>query len=76
MFLEQMSAGNYESADDLLRDALLALREQRNVLVEEEDPATIEGIRRGLADLAAGRVREFAEFDAEFRAKHNISDDV
>ena len=73
---EQMSAGNYQSADDLLRDALVALRDQRQGLNEEEDPVTIEGIRRGLADVAAGRKRPFSEFDAEFRAKRNIPDDV
>ncbi len=76
MFQEQMSAGNYQSADDLLRAALRALSEQRHIVVEDEDPATIEGIRRGLADVAAGRKRPFAEFDAEFRAKRNLPDDV
>jgi Arc/MetJ-type ribon-helix-helix transcriptional regulator len=67
-FQEQMSAGNYQSVDDLLRDALRALSEQRQIVIEEEDPVTIEGTRRGLADVAAGRTRPFAKFDAEFRA--------
>ena len=31
-----------------------------------------EGIRQGLADLAAGRTRDAKEFFDEFRAKHNI----
>lgn len=71
---QQMSAGNYNSEDDLLRDALRALDEHRQSIVEK-DPVVIEGIRRGLADMAAGRGRPFAEFDAEFRAKHNIPKD-
>lgn len=76
LFQEQMVAGNYQSADDLLRDALNALSLQREMSVEEEDPVTIEGIRRGLADVAAGRKRPFSEFDAEFRAKRNLPGDA
>jgi Arc/MetJ-type ribon-helix-helix transcriptional regulator len=72
---QQMSAGNYSSEDDLLRDALRALDEQRQSLVEE-DPIVIEGIRRGLADMEAGRGQPFEAFDAEFRAKHNIPRDA
>ena len=33
---------------------------------------TIEGIKRGLADVEAGRTRPLAEFDAEMRARHGI----
>ncbi|MEX1026604.1 MAG: hypothetical protein WD049_01160 [Candidatus Paceibacterota bacterium] len=29
-------------------------------------------IQRGIADVEAGRVRPFEEFDAEFREKHGI----
>ena len=73
--LEQMSTGNYSSEDELLRDALRALEEERQAIIEE-DPIVIEGIRRGLADMEAGRCRPLAEFDAEFRAKHNIPKDA
>lgn len=66
-----MAAGAYHSEDDLLRDALKALDGQRNEIVEE-DPVVVEGIRRGLADMKAGRSRPFDEFNAEFRAKHKI----
>ena len=31
-----------------------------------------DGIRRGLADSDAGRVRPFAEFAAEMRERHNL----
>jgi prevent-host-death family protein len=32
----------------------------------------LEGIRRGLADVAAGRVTPLGEFEAEFRAERGI----
>ena len=41
-----------------------------------ERAAAVEGIRQGLADSAAGRVTPLAEWDARFRAKHNIPWDV
>ena len=33
---------------------------------------TIEGIKRGFADVEAGRTRPLAEFDAEMRAKYGL----
>lgn len=33
---------------------------------------TIEGIKRGLADVDAGQTRPFSEFDAEIRGKYGI----
>jgi len=70
----QMAVGHYRSEDDLLRDALMALDEQR-YLVPDEDPEVIEGIDRGLADMDAGRTRPLDEFDAEFRDRHEIPRD-
>ncbi len=66
-----MESGEYRTEDDLLRDALKALDERHSQVVEE-DPVVVEGIRRGLADMKAGRSQPLNEFDAEFRAKHNI----
>jgi hypothetical protein len=40
---------------------------------EEEREETRAAICRGLADLDAGRVRPFEEFDREFRAKHGMA---
>lgn len=70
-----MAVGNYGSEDDVLRDALRALYEQRRAVLEE-DRTVVEGIRRGLADMQAGRSRPFEELDAEFRAKRNIPRDA
>jgi hypothetical protein len=39
---------------------------------DEEREETFEAIREGLADVEAGRVRPFEEFDREFRATHGI----
>ena len=70
---QQMVNGEYRSEDDLLRDALQALDSQRNVIIDA-DPVVVDGIRRGLDDLKSGRFQPLGEFDAEFRARHGISD--
>ena len=70
----QMVSGAFDSEDDLLRQALLALDEQRNIVIEE-DPVAVEGIRRGLVDLKAGRSQQLGEFDAEFRTRHQFPED-
>jgi Arc/MetJ-type ribon-helix-helix transcriptional regulator len=72
---KQMVSGAYSSEDDLLRDALRALNEQKGS-VTEEDPEVVEGIRRGLEDMKAGRSQPLAQFDAEFRTRHNIPRNV
>ena len=77
LFHAQMVAGNYRSEDDLLRDALKALAHGRVELESEEiDPVAVEGIRRGLEDMKAGRGRPLEEFEAEFRAKWNMPRDA
>lgn len=69
-----MATGNYQSEDDLLRDALTTLQESLH-LIDEEDPVVVEGIRRGLGEMKQGLGRPYEEFDREFRAKHNITGD-
>ena len=39
---------------------------------EADREETRAAIRRGLADVEAGRVRAFAEFDQEFRREHGL----
>lgn len=68
---QQLSFGGYRSEDDVLRDALRALLEQRSTILEV-DPIVVEGVRRGLADIEAGRSRPLSEFDAEFRQQRGI----
>ena len=64
-----LATGRYSSVDEVLRDALAALRQR------EDDVAAIEA---GLADVEAGRYRPFSEIDTEFRLRHDIprTDDV
>ena len=58
---ERMESGEYGSEDDLLRDALKAL-EDRQFVIEHEDPEVVEGIKRGLADMHAGRSQRIEDF--------------
>lgn len=53
-------------------DEALVRWEYENTSEEEREEAPA-AIRRGLADLDAGRVRPFEEFDREFRAKHGMA---
>lgn len=71
----KLESGVYPSEDEVLREALKAL-DEREYAVSEEDPVAIDGIRRGLADMKAGRSQRLEDFDKEFRAKHNIPSDV
>lgn len=72
---KQLETGDYSTPEEVLRDALRALDERRCVILEE-DPLVVDGIRRGLADMKAGRSTLLEDFDRQFRAKHGISDDA
>jgi predicted transcriptional regulator len=60
---EELATGAYRSEDDVLVEAMQALRDR--------DEA-VAGIREGLSDLDAGRLRSLSEVDAELRTKHGI----
>ena len=64
---EELSTGAYRSEDDVLVEAMQALRDR--------DEA-IAGIREGLADMDAGRVRLLDEVDAELRTRHGIARNI
>ena len=61
---EELATGVYNSEDDVLVEAMQALRDRDE---------TIAGIREGLSDLDAGRVRLLSDVDAELRTKHGIA---
>jgi Arc/MetJ-type ribon-helix-helix transcriptional regulator len=61
---EELATGAYASEDDVLVAAMQALRDRDE---------TIGGIREGLSDLDAGRVRLLGDVDAELRTKHGIA---
>jgi hypothetical protein len=43
---------------------------------DEERAQDVAAIRQSLDAMAAGRMRPFSEFDAEFRNRHGITDDA
>jgi Arc/MetJ-type ribon-helix-helix transcriptional regulator len=59
----QLSSGSYSSPDEVLRDALAALRSR-----DEE----VLAIGHGIDDMEAGRVRPIREFDNEFRSRNGL----
>ena len=64
----QMATGQYESEDDVLREALHALRRR------DEDVAAV---KEAIADMQAGdRGVPFDEFVNRFRKQHNIPHDA
>jgi putative addiction module CopG family antidote len=60
----QIAAGGYSSHDELLREALAALRYR-----EEE----VRAIQQGIDDMEAGRVTPLEDFDREFRRRNGIA---
>lgn len=63
-----MATGQYTSAEDVLREALRALKRQDDDVV---------AIREAIADMEAGdRGKPFDEFVEEFRRAHRTSPDA
>jgi hypothetical protein len=55
----------------LTLDEALGLWEYENASDEQREE-TLEAIQQGFADVEAGRVRPFEDFDREFRQKHGL----
>lgn len=66
---ESVQSGRYESASEVLEEALLALKEREDSDYRE----AVEGIRRGLEDIEAGRIQPLAEAFADIRRRHDVS---
>lgn len=62
-----LASGQYQTEEDVLRDALRALADEQQVL---------DDIRQGMEDLEAGRGRPLEAVDADVRKKHNIPRDA
>jgi Arc/MetJ-type ribon-helix-helix transcriptional regulator len=60
----QLASGAFASHDDLLREALAALRFR-----DEE----LRAIGEGIADMEAGRMVPAREFDRQFRERNGIA---
>jgi Arc/MetJ-type ribon-helix-helix transcriptional regulator len=61
---EQLQSGVFHSEQQVVAEALGLLKAERE--------ATLEGIRLGLADAAAGRVQPVAEAFADLRREFNL----
>ena len=59
----QLATGAFASHDELLREALAALRFRNEELL---------AIGQGLDDMEAGRVTPIREFDRQFRQKNGL----
>jgi putative addiction module CopG family antidote len=59
----QLASGSYASPDEVLRDALAALRTR-----DEE----VLAIQEAIDEMEAGRGRPFREFDREFRERNRL----
>ena len=65
---ERMASGRYASRDELVRDALRALRLQ---------DADVTAVKQAIADMEAGdRGVPFDQFVEEFRKQHNVPQDA
>lgn len=61
---DELATGIYNSEDDVLVEAMQALRDRDEAIAE---------INEGLSDLDAGQVRPLADVDAELRTRHGIA---
>lgn len=59
-----LASGQYQTEEDVLRDAMRALADEQGVL---------DDIRQGVKDLAAGHGRPLEAVDADIRKKYSIS---
>jgi putative addiction module CopG family antidote len=59
----QLATGSYSSPDEVLREALAALRFRE---------LEVAAIQEGIDDMEAGRVTSLHEFDREFRRRNGL----
>jgi len=57
---------------DLLRHASVVLEEILETLEVAEDPRALKGLREGLRDIKAGRVKPYRKFVKELRGSHEL----
>ncbi|HZL90070.1 MAG TPA: hypothetical protein VFB96_17005 [Pirellulaceae bacterium] len=64
LIAEELKRGKYKSEDEVVQEGVKALIERREA---------IEGIRRGLVDMKAGRMRSRKAFDKAFRKRNGLA---
>ena len=67
LIAEELQAGGFHNADEVVRAALLSLAERRSV---------VAALDEALDDMAAGRIQTREEFDREFRLRNGIPNDA
>jgi antitoxin ParD1/3/4 len=67
-----MQGGRFASEDEVIGEALRLLRERE----EKEQSRVLEGIRRGIEDMNAGRNRPADEVFAEVRREFKLPPDA
>ena len=68
----KVQSGRFTSSDEAITEAVRLLRQRE----EAEEAQVLEGIRRGLEDMRAGRGRPAEEVFAEIRKELNLPPDV
>jgi hypothetical protein len=71
---QEMALGGYARADDVVLHAIQALRAEREMCAD--DTETLAGIRRGLAESAAGQGRPWREADRDFLQRKQVGDET
>ena len=59
----QIASGSFSSPDEVLREALAALRSR---------DAEVLAIQQGIDDMEAGRMTPIREFDRDFRNRNSL----
>ena len=75
-FLEQMRGSGHPLVLTINGKAELVVQDAaayQKLLNRLDELEALDGIKRGLADVAAGRVTPLTEFENEFRSKHGLS---
>ena len=75
-FLEQMRGSGHPLVLTINGKAELVVQDAvsyQKLLDRIDELEALEGIKRGLADVEAGRVTPLKEFENEFRSKHGLS---
>jgi putative addiction module CopG family antidote len=68
----KVQSGRFASPDEAITEAVRLLRQRE----EAREARTLEGIRRGLEDMKAGRGQPAYEVFAEIRREFNLSPDA
>ena len=75
-FLERMRGSGHPLVLTINGKAELVVQDAvsyQKLLNRVDELEALDGIRRGLSDVAAGRVTPLREFENEFRSKHGLS---